>query len=468
MELLEHFFRLKDHKTTVSTEIAAGFTTFITMSYIILVNPELIASGVAAAGGPSDAVFNGVLIATCLASFIGTILMALYAKLPLAQAPGMGINAFFAFSVIVGFGMTYQEALAIVFISGVLFILITACGLRELIIRCIPTSVQEALPVGIGMFIAFVGMQNAGLVVHNDSTLIAFADFSAISDPDQKVAVYGCLLALLGLFIMAALHALHVKAAILIGIIAVTIIGIPLGVTTLPESFSVNFSEPFSDFTTYSLGSFIEGFGSLFAGQNLLSTIFTILILVLSFSLVDMFDTLGALISVSKKVDFKDADGNPVGMKKALMCDAIATTAGAACGTSTVTTYMESISGIGAGGRTGLTSLTTAVLLLLSILALPFVQIIPSAATAPALIFVGAMMLPSLKNIQWDDFSQLVPAFLTIAAMPFAYSIATAIALGLISHIIIKLLCGKVREIHWLTAVLGILFLIRFFVLGAI
>ena len=265
---------------------------------IILVNPELIASGVAAAGGPSDAVFNGVLIATCLASFIGTILMALYAKLPLAQAPGMGINAFFAFSVIVGFGMTYQEALAIVFISGVLFILITACGLRELIIRCIPTSVKEALPVGIGMFIAFVGMQNAGLVVHNDSTLIAFADFSAISDPDQKVAVYGCLLALLGLFIMAALHALHVKAAILIGIIAVTIIGIPLGVTTLPESFSVNFSEPFSDFTTYSLGSFIEGFGSLFAGQNLLSTIFTILILVLSFSLVDMFDTLGALISV--------------------------------------------------------------------------------------------------------------------------------------------------------------------------
>lgn len=190
MERLEHFFRLKDHKTTVSTEIAAGFTTFITMSYIILVNPELIASGVAAAGGPSDAVFNGVLIATCLASFIGTILMALYAKLPLAQAPGMGINAFFAFSVIVGFGMTYQEALAIVFISGVLFILITACGLRELIIRCIPTSVQEALPVGIGMFIAFVGMQNAGLVVHNDSTLIAFADFSAISDPDQKVAVY--------------------------------------------------------------------------------------------------------------------------------------------------------------------------------------------------------------------------------------------------------------------------------------
>lgn len=316
MERLEHFFRLKDHKTTVSTEIAAGFTTFITMSYIILVNPELIASGVAAAGGPSDAVFNGVLIATCLASFIGTILMALYAKLPLAQAPGMGINAFFAFSVIVGFGMTYQEALAIVFISGVLFILITACGLRELIIRCIPTSVQEALPVGIGMFIAFVGMQNAGLVVHNDSTLIAFADFSAISDPDQKVAVYGCLLALLGLFIMAALHALHVKAAILIGIIAVTIIGIPLGVTTLPESFSVNFSEPFSDFTTYSLGSFIEGFDSLFAGQNLLSTIFTILILVLSFSLVDMFDTLGALISVSKKVDFKDADGNPVGMKK--------------------------------------------------------------------------------------------------------------------------------------------------------
>ena len=189
MERLEHFFRLKDHKTSVLTEIAAGFTTFITMSYILLVNPELIASGVAAAGGPSDAVFNGVLIATCLASFIGTILMALYAKLPLAQAPGMGINAFFAFSVIVGFGMTYQEALAIVFISGVLFIIITACGLRELIIRCIPSSVQEALPVGIGRFIAFVGMQNAGLVVHNDSTLIAFADFSAISDPDQKVAV---------------------------------------------------------------------------------------------------------------------------------------------------------------------------------------------------------------------------------------------------------------------------------------
>ena len=232
----------------------------------------------------------------------------------------MGINAFFAFSVIVGFGMTYQEALAIVFISGVLFILITACGLRELIIRCIPTSVQEALPVGIGMFIAFVGMQNAGLVVHNDSTLIAFADFSAISDPDQKVAVYDYL---------------------------------------------------FSGFVYRRVRQFICGSESAFYNFYYFNSGAVLF-------LVDMFDTLGALISVSKKVDFKDADGNPVGMKKALMCDAIATTTGAACGTSTVTTYMESISGIGAGGRTGLTSLTTAVLLLLSILALPFVQIIPS------------------------------------------------------------------------------------------
>ena len=468
MERLEHFFRLKDHKTTVSTEIAAGFTTFITMSYIILVNPELIASGVAAAGGPSDAVFNGVLIATCLASFIGTILMALYAKLPLAQAPGMGINAFFAFSVIVGFGMTYQEALAIVFISGVLFILITACGLRELIIRCIPTSVQEALPVGIGMFIAFVGMQNAGLVVHNDSTLIAFADFSAISDPDQKVAVYGCLLALLGLFHYGRAPCASCKSRNPYrdhrgndhwnspgrhhpsGILFCEFLRAFFG-----------FHYLFSGFVYRRVRQFICGSESAFYNFYYFNSGAVLF-------LVDTYIYLGALISVSKKVDFKDADGNPVGMKKALMCDAIATTTGAACGTSTVTTYMESISGIGAGGRTGLTSLTTAVLLLLSILALPFVQIIPSAATAPALIFVGAMMLPSLKNIQWDDFSQLVPAFLTIAAMPFAYSIATAIALGLISHIIIKLLCGKVREIHWLTAVLGILFLIRFFVLGAI
>lgn len=468
MEHMDRFFRLKENNTSVTTEITAGFTTFITMSYIIFVNPELISSAAEMVGAPSEAIFNGVLIATCLASFIGTLLMALYAKLPLAQAPGMGLNAFFAFSVMVGFGMTYQEALAIVFISGVLFILITACGLREAIIRCIPDSVKEALPVGIGMFIAFVGMQNAGLIIHNDSVLVGFADFSAISDPEQRVTVYGCLLALLGLFIMTALHALRVKASILIGILATTVIGIPLGVTVIPDSFSLSFSQPFSDFSTYSLGAFIEGFEGLFAGQNLISTIFTIFILVLSFSLVDMFDTLGALISVSKKVEFKDSDGNPVGMKKALMCDAVATTAGAACGSSTVTTYMESIAGIGAGGRTGLTSLTTAVLFLLSLVLIPFVQIIPSAATAPALIFVGAMMLPSLKKIQWDDMTELVPAFLTIVIMPFAYSIATAIAVGLISHIIIKLLCGRFREIHWLTAVLGALFLVRFFILGAI
>lgn len=465
---MNQFFKLEENHTTVSTEIMAGLTTFITMSYIILVNPDLISSAVKMVGGPADGVFNGVLIATCIASFVGTLLMAIYAKLPLAQAPGMGLNAFFAFTVIVGFGMSYQEALALVFISGVLFIIITACGLRELIIHCIPDAIKKALPAGIGLFIAFVGMQNAGLIVKNDSVLVGFADLSAFSDPEKKVVVYTCLLALLGLFIMAALHALHVKAAIIIGILAITVIGIPFGVTTLPESFSINFSAQFSDFTTYSFGAFTDGFKGLFAGQNLVSSFITILILVLSFSLVDMFDTLGALLGVAKEVNLVDENGKPAHMKKALMCDAVATTTGAICGTSTVTTYMESIAGIGSGGKTGLTSLTTSIMFLLSLAAIPFVQIIPSAATAPALIFVGAMMLPSFRNLEWDDITEIIPAFLTIVIMPFAYSIATGIAIGLISYVVIKLLCGKIRDIHWLTVILAALFLVRFFVLGAI
>ena len=460
--MLEKYFHLKEHGTTVRTEILAGITTFFTMAYILAVNPAMLAEG--AGMGVGSPVFNGVFFATCISAFIGTALMAFLAKLPFAQAPGMGLNAFFAYTVMLGMGYSYSQTLAIVFISGILFITITIVGLREAIVRAIPANIKIAISAGIGLFLAFLGLQKAGLSINSDSTLVTLVDFSKIGTPEQHTALVGTILAFVGLLVIAALYQLKVKGSILIGILLVTIVGIPFGVTQLPETFSFNIGAQFNDFMSTSVGAFAGGFKDLLGGSSsFVEGVFTVAMLVISFSLVDMFDTIGTLLGTAKKADLLDKDGNMPGMKKALLCDAIATTAGAMLGTSTVTTYVESSAGIGEGGRTGLTSAVTAVLFLVALIAAPFISIIPAYATAPALIFVGALMISGIKDIDFSEISDAVPAFLTIALMPLTYSIANGIAFGLISYVVIKALCGKFKEINWLTLVLALLFIVRFF-----
>jgi len=461
--MFEKYYKLKENGTTVRTEVIAGLTTFFTMAYILFVNPNIISEGAGINGENAEMIANGVFFATCIASFIGTILMALYAKIPFAQAPGMGLNAFFAYTVMVGYGYAYNQALGIVFISGLLFMLITLTGLRGTIVKSIPTNVKTAISAGIGLFLAFLGLQNAGLVVGNSATLVSLVDFTGIGAPETKGAVMSAILTVIGLIIIAALSTLKVRGAILIGIIATTIIGIPMGITTLPGNFQINFGQQFSDFTQVSLFSFAGGLRSIFADQNFIQSLFTLGAVVISFSMVDMFDTIGTLLGTAKQAGLMRKDGTMKHMNEALLCDAIATTTGAMLGTSTVTTYVESAAGIGEGGRTGLTSLVTALLFLAAIILAPFVGIIPSAATAPALIYVGCLMISAIKDLKWDDMSEAVPAFLTIAMMPLTYSIANGIAFGLISYVLIKLFSGRYKQIHPLCAVLAALFIARYF-----
>ena len=464
---MENFFKLKENHTDVKTEVMAGLTTFFAMSYIIFVNPDLLATGADIVNaGSYQQVYNGVFFATCIAACIGTLLMGLYAKIPFAQAPGMGLNAFFAFTVMAGFGYGYSQTLGIVLISGLLFIAITAFGLREAIVDAIPVNVKTAISAGIGLFLAFLGLKTAGIVVDNPATFVSLVDFSQIKTAEGRPAVMGALVAIIGLFVIAALYKMKVKGSILIGIIVCTVIGIPMGVTHLPESFSIDFGGQFKDFLDVSLFSCFSGLGSLFEGKNLVDAIFTIVMLVLSFSMVDMFDTIGTLLGTAKKANLLDKNGNMPNMKKALMCDAIATTSGAMLGTSTVTTFVESSAGIGEGGKTGLTSVVTGLMFLVAMVLAPFVGIIPSAATAPALIFVGALMISSIKELEWDDMSVAIPSFLTIIMMPLTYSISNGIAFGLLSHVVIKAACGKFKEIKPFTVVLAILFIIRFFTIA--
>lgn len=457
-------FELSKHNTTVKTEVIAGLTTFFTMAYIIVVNPGIISMG-------DGRIYNGVFFATCISAFIGTILMAFLAKIPFAQASGMGLNAFFAFTVMPAMVRVtgqeldvvsqYQCALALVFMSGLLFILITLLGIREAIVKAIPANVKIAISGGIGLFLAYLGMQNAKIVVPDPAVQVGLINFAAINNPDMRETVLGAIVALLGLFIIAALYHLKVKGSILIGIVVTGVLAyFPFGVAKMPESFSINFAAQAKDFVDVSLLKL--DFGTLFAGQNLMSAITTSLVLILSFSMVDMFDTIGTLLGTASQAGLLDKDGNMPRMKPALLSDAIATTSGALLGTSTVTTFVESSSGIAEGGRTGLTSATTAVCFLLALVAAPFVVLIPGVATAPALIFVGALMISGLKNMNFDDISEAIPGFLTVAMMPLTYSIANGIGFGLISHCLIKLFSGKVKETSWITWLLAGFFILKF------
>ena len=458
----ERFFGISKNGSTMKIEVLAGVTTFITIAYILILNPQILSDPYMIMGDTVMAgkISNGVFIGTCIGAFIGTILCALYAKVPFAQAPGMGLNAFFAYTVVLGMGYSYNEALVIVFISGIFFIVITAVGLREAIIRSIPDAVKMAITPGIGLFITIIGLKNAGLVVGNDATLVSMVDFAQWRSEDGNITlICGALVALIGLIVIGVLHARNAKGSILYGILAATISGIPLGITKL-SAFDMNIGAKFSDFAEVSF--FKMDFAGLFAGENAVSTFLTVFMLVLSFSLVNMFDSIGTLMGAAKQSGMIDKDGEIIHMKEALMSDAISTAAGAMVGTSTVTTVVESSAGIAAGGRTGMTSLVTALLFLGSIIFAPIVSIVPGAATAPALIFVGILMLSNIKDVDFSDMTNALPAFCTVVFMPFTYSIANGVAVGLIMYCFIKLFTGKARDIKVLTWIISIVFILRY------
>lgn len=460
--LLDSFFGITQSKSTVRTEVIAGLTTFITIAYILILNPQILADPYMINGDSIMAgkISNGVFIGTCIGAFIGTFLCAVYAKVPFAQAPGMGLNAFFAYTVVLGMGYTYGQALVIVFLSGIFFIVITAIGLREAIIRSIPDAVKIAITPGIGLFITIIGLKNAGLVVSNSATLVSMVDFAQWRNEGSEITLMlGAAVSLIGLVVIGVLHAKHVKGSILIGIVVSTIVGIPLGVTQL-SNFSMNLGMKFSDFAEVSFMKM--DFAGLFQGGKIVDTIFTVTMLVISFSLVNMFDSMGTLLSAAKQSGMMDEHGEVIHMKEAMMSDAISTAVGAMVGTSTVTTVVESSSGIAAGGRTGLTSLVTSLLFLAAIAFAPVVSLVPAAATAPALIFVGILMLSNIKDVDFSDMTNALPAFCTIVFMPFTYSIANGVALGLITFCLMKLSCRKAAEVKPLTLAVSIVFIIRY------
>ena len=421
---MEKLFKLKEHGTTVKTEIIAGITTFFAMAYIIFVNPNYLSA--------TGMDFSSVMIATCLSAGIGTLLTGLLSNTPFAQAPGMGLNAFFAFTVCGSMGYTWQQALTVVLISGIIFLIIAITPLRSKIIEAIPAPLKAAISAGIGLFIAFIGAICSG------SGLIFLDGESNITGLNLKVdGAFNmtAILIIIGIIITAILLAWKVKGALVIGIIASTIIGIPMGVTQIPETF-VN---------TVQLNTVFQfDFGGLFAAQ---AGILGAITAVISFLIVDMFDTIGTLVGTAGNAGMLDEKGALPGGDRALIADAIATCVGACLGTSTVTTFVESSTGIAEGGRTGLTSVTTAILFFVAIILAPIAGIIPGAATAPALIIVGVMMMASVKKIDWHDIEVAIPSFLTMFMMIAAYSISDGISFGFISYVIIKLARGKVKEI---------------------
>lgn len=437
---LDSYFKLSENKTDVKTEIIAGITTFITMAYILFVNPDILSI--------AGMDFNAVFMATCISAAIGTLIMGLYANLPFAQAPGMGLNAFFTFGVVLNMGYTWQQALAAIFISGIVFIILTVTGAREAIVEAIPNSLKHAIGGGIGLFIALIGFKNAGIVVASDATLVELTRF------DNPAVI----LAIFGLVITGILMAKRVKGAILIGIVTTTILGIPMGVTSTElSSFSLDITP-----TLFKM----DFAGLLNIGEagivGALTSVFTV---VISFSLVDMFDTIGTLIGTGQKAGMLDEKGKLPNMNKALLADAVATSVGAVLGTSTVTTFVESAAGVSEGGKTGLTAVTTGVLFILAIFIAPFALMVPAAATAPALIIVGVLMMGAVKEIDFEDFTDAMPAFFTIAIMPFTFSIANGIAAGIIFYCVTKSFTGKIKEVHPTMFLLAVLFILRFTIL---
>lgn len=430
MEFLERFFNLKNNGTTIRTEVLAGITTFMTMAYILAVNPDIMS----AAGMDKGAVFT----ATVLAAVLGSLVMGFVAKLPFALAPGMGLNAFFAFTVVQVMGYSWQFALTAVFLEGIVFLALTAFNVRELIVNAIPVNMKYAVSAGIGLFIAFIGLKNAGIVVDNPATLVSLTD---------NMGEGTVLVCLIGIIITGILYALNVKGAILIGVLISTIVGIPLGVTHMPDAVVS---------TPPSLEPIMWKFEW--------SKVFTkdMLIVLFTFLFVDMFDTVGTLVGVSSKAGMLTKEGKVPRVKQALFADAIATTFGAMIGASTVTTYVESAAGVAEGGRTGLTAVSAAVMFFLALFFSPIFMMIPAAATAPALFIVGLFMLSPIKQIDMEDFTEAIPAFFTIIMMPLCYSIADGIMFGMLSYVILKACTGQYKKVSITMYLLAVLFILKF------
>ncbi|MEI3798972.1 MULTISPECIES: NCS2 family permease [Chitinophaga] len=440
--MLAKFFRLSEHHTTVKKEVLAGLTTFSTMAYILAVNPSILSR--------TGMDFNALITATALAAAIGTLVMALYARLPIGVAPGMGLNAFFAYTIVSSMGYSWQFALTAVFLEGIIFIFLSMFRIREAIINSIPENLKHAISVGIGLLIALIGMANAGIIetgMHHvgdgklDGVILKMGDVTSI----------GPLIALIGLIVSAVLMYRNVNAALLIGILAATVVGIPLGITHLPANGQLVSLPP-----SLAPVAFKLQFDKIFT-LDMVMILFTLL-------MVNLFDTVGTLIGLCNKAGLLDEKGRLPRAKQALMADAVGTTAAGLLGTSVVTAYVESASGIAAGGKTGLTALTVAVMFLLSLFFAPVFAMIPQAATAPALIIVGMLMMGAVTKINFNDVTEAIPAFLAIVMMPYSYSIAEGIVFGMLSYVLLKVLTGQYKSISPVMYVLAVLFIITFFV----
>ena len=428
---LQKTFGLNPAKHSVRTEIIAGITTFLTMAYILAVNPSIF-SALESQGMPTNAVFT----ATALAAIVGCLVMSIYAKKPFGLAPGMGLNAFFVYTVCLAMGHPWQMALTAIFLEGVLFILLTVTNVRKLIVDAIPVTMKRAIGAGIGLYIAFIGLKSAGIIVNSEATSVALGSFS-------EPAV---ILSIIGFLITSVLVILNVKGGMLLGIIATTLIGIPMGVT----NFNGVMSTPPS----------IEPIFCKFEWSQILS--WDMVAIVFTFLFIDMFDTIGTVVGVSVKSGMVDKDGNVDGINKVLMADAVATVAGAVFGTSTTTTYIESASGVSEGGRTGLTSFTIAVCFAIALMFSPLFLAIPGAATGPVLFIVGVMMASPVRDIDWSDYSEAIPAFVTMLLMPLAYSISDGIMLGMITYTVLNALAGKFKKVSVMMWILAVLFILRY------
>lgn len=463
---MENFFKVKEKGSTVRTEVLAGLTTFMAMAYILMVNAGMFAE----LGTVS---YNAIYVATAISAVIGTILIGLLANLPLAQASGMGLNAFFVYTVCFGFGLTYANALVLVLVDGIIFIILTVTGLREKIFEAIPNQVRVAIPAGIGLFIAFIGLQNAGIIVNDAATCVNLVSLNVFSGTATWGSVMPILVTLGSVIAIAVMSKREVKGAVLLGIVGGAVAYYVLGFTVpgfyegFGASLSFNPLTAFADFGSQAFGKvFTEGFdfSAYLAEHTSTELIVLVITTALAFCLVDMFDTLGTLYGACARGDLLTKDGKVPNMDKAMLADAVATTCGAVCGTSTVTTFVESSAGVAEGGRTGLSSMVTGALFFIAMFFSPIAALVPGCATAAALIYVGVLMMNCVRDIDWLNADTAVPAFLTVAMMPMAYNISYGIAFGIISYIFISLFTGKAKEIKAGTWVIGVLFAVMFFV----
>lgn len=449
--MIEKLFKLKENNTDVRTEVIGGITTFMTMAYILAVNPSMLS----AAGMDATA----VLMATCLASFVGTVAMALMANYPFALAPGMGLNAYFAFTVCGAYGYDWRVALLAVFVEGIIFIILSLTNVREAIFNAIPSGLKKGVSAGIGLFIAFVGLQGAHVIVNSDSTLTTYVSFAS----EFHTLGICALLAIIGTLLIAVLYTKNVKGSILIGIIVTWILGmICQAVGIYRVDVENGFYSLYPTFAITDFSAISKTFGQCFVGDFSNVSIANFVVVLLAFLFVDMFDTIGTLVGVATKADMLDKDEKLPNIKQALLADAIATSAGAVLGTSTTTTFVESSAGVGAGARTGLASMVTGLLFLIAIFFAPIFTAIPGFATAPALIFVGFLMVSSIIKVDFDDLSDAIPAYLCMLAMPLAYSISEGIAIGVISYVVVNVCCGKAKKVTPLMYVLAVLFICKY------